>query len=223
MSLQINNLIGFGGTLPIVLAYVSTAESGSNLSTYTFSGQSIGTASSNRLVVVAVATSDASSESGSLPDGVTIGGSSAALIFGFASGSNERQAVSFWYLKVPADTTADIVVSMSDAQVRCAIAVYRVTGGRTALANKSSAGNSSTTTNPSTSISYSTSNVGISGIIGQGTSSFSWGSNASEDVSDTSFDGGNASFSFATITGGAIVDCTCGASREFAIGTCMFG
>lgn len=225
MSLQINNLVGFGGgsLFPITLSYESTDESGSNSTVYNFSNQGIGTASSDRLVVVGIVTSDSSSEAGSLPTGVTIGGNSATLIYGFASGAFERQAVSFWYLAVPSGTTASIQVTMSDAQVRCAIAVYRVTGGRNTLTSRSSDGNSNSTNNPSTSISFSSSNVGITGLIGQGTGgSFSW-NNATVNVADVSFDNANGSYSFATITGGATVDCNCGNTRVYAIGSCIFG
>ncbi len=65
----------------------------------TYSSVSIGTANTNRMVVIS-----ANSLNGSIPSGITIGGSAMSIV-------NSTSGVYIAFLKVPTGTTADIVIT----------------------------------------------------------------------------------------------------------------
>lgn len=120
---------GAGGlvTAPVgggpTLNFIGVTDSGSNSSTYTFSNVDIGTASSDRLVVVAThatgLTSDVTASS------VTLGGTSMTSA---ASGFEANASLDLHYLTVTSGTTANIVATYSGNKSRCTIAVYTITG-----------------------------------------------------------------------------------------------
>lgn len=122
------------------LAYVSTATDTVSRTTYTFSGQSIGTADANRIVIVglvgrtATATLDISS--------VTIAGVAATLVKKqiTTSGTPTAMAVALYKAAVPTGTTGDVVVTFNEASLRAAIAVWKLvtaTAAETATAASS--------------------------------------------------------------------------------------
>jgi hypothetical protein len=102
--------------------YVSTASSTANQSTYTFSGQSIGTAASNRYVVVAATGGSASSRTIS---SCTVGGAATtrvANVSGF-----ECAAIFITNAPVTTGTTADVVI-VSDGLLQMQSVVYVING-----------------------------------------------------------------------------------------------
>ncbi len=102
-------------------SYVTSAVSASDLTTYTFSSQSLGTAASNRYIIVAVMARAASSQTIST---ATIAGVTATQLIDF--GATNTSNAGFLIAPVPTGTTGDVVVTFTGAMVRCAIGVYRV-------------------------------------------------------------------------------------------------
>lgn len=104
-----------------VLTYQTSTSDSTNLTTYTFASQAIGTAASDRYVIVGVAGSNTASE----PSSVTIGGVSATKAVGTAGGNH---SAGLWVANVPSGSTASIVVVWPGAIDRCAIGVWSATG-----------------------------------------------------------------------------------------------
>lgn len=115
---------GFMGTTisPTVLTFQTSTGSTSNLTTYTFSSVAIGTAATDRLVIVAVYW-ESGSGSISLASG-TIGGVTADISI-TRSGSI---ACALMTARVPTGTTATITVTLSGGATKCAIGVWSATG-----------------------------------------------------------------------------------------------
>jgi hypothetical protein len=131
MTLMVNQLNGFGATAdtgaPKVLTYQTSAADDSNLTTYTFSAQAIGTAAADRYVHVFGGGSNDTSAVSS----VTIGGVT-ATINKTQTGTSCTTFIAT--ALVPTGTTADIVIVWGGAQVRCGIGVWSSTGLTSATA-----------------------------------------------------------------------------------------
>lgn len=114
-------------TEPLAVTYASNANDGTDLTTYTFSSQAIGTASATRKVYVGISArqsgatlSVASLTVAGVPASeVTTKQHAASGAVGFAS---------IWAASVASGSTGDIVVTLSGAAVRCGIVVWAVTG-----------------------------------------------------------------------------------------------
>lgn len=115
---------------------VSTG-SGSSL---TWTSVDLGEATSDRVIVVAVAGASAGSRQVS---GVTIGGSAATLA---ARSSSFTMATGIYYLAVAAGTTANIVASFTGSMDDIAITAYSLTGWGTVSVYDSGSVNSTVTT-----------------------------------------------------------------------------
>jgi hypothetical protein len=120
---------------PVEINYIGDASDTSNSISYTFSGQSIGTASNDRVVLVTVG---ARQNSAITLSTVTIGGVSATQIAyaQFVGSGTEHSAI--YAAKIPSGTTADIVVTFTDAALRCAIGVFAMTGSGVAASDTDS-------------------------------------------------------------------------------------
>jgi len=125
-----------------------TSVDGTDSATYTFASQAIGTAYSDRLVVVGYAFTNLT---GQAITSVTIGGITATTIH--STGTNT--ACGLAWANVPTGTTASIVITPTSAgTVRCGISVYVVRGlqSMTAFATNASAGGSDASRNTSLNI-----------------------------------------------------------------------
>jgi hypothetical protein len=106
----------------VAVTYIDSHSTGTDASSHTYASVSIGTASADRLVVVA-AIDDPRNISG-----VTIGGNAAAQLRDAQAGGSGNSA-DMWGLVVPTGTTATIVVSYSGGNAsRGAIGIWTVTG-----------------------------------------------------------------------------------------------
>lgn len=109
---------------PIVkqASYITSVNTVSSSTIYTFNSTSIGAAASDRYIVLAVFGSGGASTTVS---SVTVAGSSATSLVQI----NGNTTISALFI-VPLETgtTADIVVAFPDAKERCAVSVWRVTG-----------------------------------------------------------------------------------------------
>ncbi len=105
-------------TMP-VLNFIGHTLSNVDANSYTFAGQSIGSASSDRLVIVTILTAGSDSNVTS----VTIGGNPATIhAQGNASGNWQNATIAS--LVVPTGANADIVVNTNAVARLCNIAVY---------------------------------------------------------------------------------------------------
>lgn len=102
------------------ISYRTSNSSTTNTSTYTFSGQDIGTAASSRMVVVAAHSRSSASRT---LNTVTIGGVSATEAIQLQSGTNQ---LAIFYASVPTGATGDIVLTYSGTILRAAIGVWAV-------------------------------------------------------------------------------------------------
>ena len=113
-----------------VLTYLPAAvetdyEDEANLATYTFSAVDLGTASTDRLIIVVAHSRDAGSDA---VNGCTIQGITADLVVSTKTASGSSDTIGIFSATVPTLTTGDVVVTYDGTQVRCAITVYATTG-----------------------------------------------------------------------------------------------
>ena len=105
-----------------VLTFQTSANNATGLTTYTFSAQAIGTAAADRRVIVTVAGTGSNNTTITT---VTVGGVTATEIIDAANSQNN---MGVFIALVTTDTTADIVITFSNAKARCAIGVWSCTG-----------------------------------------------------------------------------------------------
>lgn len=144
----------FFGSASKTSTYQTNNSDSTNATSWTYTAQAIGSAASDRYVIVGVGTSNNANE----PSSVTIGGISATKVVGTAGGNH---SAGLWVANVTTGTTADIVVSITGTTDRCAIGVWTATGlasgtpGNTATSNASPGSCTVTTTNGGFAIAYS--------------------------------------------------------------------
>lgn len=129
MSIIHHKLNAASGLLPAnSYAYEATYSSTSSATTYTFNSCDIGTAASNRVVVVTVHASGNLFSSGSITS-VTIAGTAATQAVQSPFNNNFTRSAVF-YLPVATGTTATIVVNLTGGQTaaRCVISTYSLYG-----------------------------------------------------------------------------------------------
>lgn len=126
MSLAVTHLSGFGGYTasssgPAAIAFAASAVSSTNATSYTFTAHSIGTASSDRYVAVAVVVLATTITS------LTVGGASTTQLVLRNTGS-KYTAVYITDAPVTSGTTADVVVNCAGTAGCCGIGTYAITG-----------------------------------------------------------------------------------------------
>jgi hypothetical protein len=123
---------GGGGGFATYAASDNPASQSTGTSTATFNGVNIGTAASNRVVVVI------SSCESNVGTAVTIGGISASLAIGESTGVSSLQ---IWYATVPTGTTATIIHTAAGNAIQQVIQVgYFYSGASTTPSNTNSIG-----------------------------------------------------------------------------------
>lgn len=183
---------------PAAISFIgSTAIQGAG--PHTFTNHAIGTASSDRLVVVAV---HAEAGSGTMSASVTIGGVAATLVDQVATSTGGY--VGIFQRAVSSGTTATIVTTFSGASpARCIIGVWALTKLQSQTASATNkASNGAAGTSLSTSISVPSKGVAVAASTMGNNSNHTW-TNASERYDQnaggtTGDSGGDASNSGAT-------------------------
>lgn len=148
---MVNHLVGFGAgsqDAPVTAAYVSSNKSETDLTTYSFASQDIGTAAADRIVVVA----PFFNAGGSLTiSSATLGGSGMTpIITALNDTGSATTGVALYALAYPTGTTATIEFTLSGGAVRGGIGVWTLsgkTGSVAAYDTGSSATGDPTTTN----------------------------------------------------------------------------
>jgi len=153
----------------ITLAFQEADNSTSNLTTYTFSGKALGTAASNRQIVVLVSGHGTSNTTVST---VTVGGVSATELV-YAQQATGTQIKAIWIASVPTGTTGDVVVTFAAGKGSCGIGVYALYGA------------SSSAHATQTDTTYSTDTVSVSIDVPAGGVCFAIGTGTAIDASTT--------------------------------------
>jgi len=102
------------------ISFLQRTVDTSNLTTYTFSGQNLGAAASDRVIVCFALDGTGTGT----PSSVTIGGIAATLVL---TPTTVRKNT-LWYATVPTGTSGDVVVTSGSAQTEMGIALWRLTG-----------------------------------------------------------------------------------------------
>lgn len=100
-------MMAAANAIDLSYTHTDTGFTGSNSTTHTKTDAAIGSARTDRYVVVSVAANN------SAPSGVTIGGLAATLAKQTSTSANSN--VSIWYRKVTSGTTATVVATLSSA------------------------------------------------------------------------------------------------------------
>lgn len=125
----VTNLSGFGvgsdavAAGPVTCTYVTALSNTGNLSTYTFTAASIGTAAAGRIIVV-VTHQVATTGPNTAPTSLTIDGVTATLAG--SAWMEDATMTAIYYLVDATGTTADIVINEAEAQNRAAIGIWAV-------------------------------------------------------------------------------------------------
>lgn len=145
--LQINQLIGFGaggaGVAGPTVSYVGVVSSPTNGSVFTFSSASIGSAASNRHVIVTIGlqhTSDRTISS------VTVAGQSCSSVVSELSSNKTSLAIYITDSPVTTGTTGDVVVTTNSSCNACGVGIFAAYG----LASATAVNTASTTTDNAT-------------------------------------------------------------------------
>jgi len=194
---------GSGGGGSASVAFTDSSIDDTNATTYTFTSQALGTAASNRKIVVAA---NAHTDLGADPvtvSSMTVAGIAASLV---VRHQNADRTVELWQADVPTGTTGDIVVNLSaSSPKRAAIGVWAVYGAQSAAHDTgTSAANPLTDT-----LNIPAGGVAI-GAAQSANSTFTW-TNLTEDFDDTLESFGQhsgASAAFATIQTGLAITAT---------------
>ena len=131
---------------PAIITGTNTANasSTSNVAAHTFSGQSLGAADGSRIIAVAVGVGFNAPQDGTL-DSVTVGGTSLTKRVGAVMQlSDENFRAEIWSGSVTSGTTADIVVTLSEAigtSRGVAISVHSLVGAVAAAPNTTATDN----------------------------------------------------------------------------------
>lgn len=116
-------LLSYGNKVNVT--NTANTSSGTDLTTYTFTTQSIGAADPNRVVVCCVFGGVGSA--GRTISSVTIGGVTAtAGVTAISGTSGGSWASSIYYARVPTGTTATVEIVWSGSMGRCGISLYRL-------------------------------------------------------------------------------------------------
>ncbi len=194
----INLLLGARSLAPAVVTYIgNNSVSGINTASHTFTSQGIGTAASDRFVVVGVKVSEYTSTI--TISSVTIAGNSATRLGSLVRPSSNDIAVAFYGVVVASGTTGDIVINTTGGNIRQAvIGVWTVTGLLSTTPVATYSDNTVSASVMSAAISaISAGAVMIAFAAHRSAASFTW-SNASEDfeLSDGTDRGSGASASY---------------------------
>lgn len=115
---------------PFEASWLAGAGDATDQSNYTFIAHALGTPAPNRKIVIGV--SAWGSAAAAAPTSVTVGGVSAVLMVGHATGQSNGYT-SLWIADVPSGATGDVVVSHSATQNRCGIGAWRLDAGGSPL------------------------------------------------------------------------------------------
>lgn len=115
------------GVAPLDVTLTDATGSGSNLTSYTFTGRSVGAAAADRYIIVLWALQQQGGGNSDVPT-ITVGGAATTNLGSQASAIAGRVGINITNAAFASGTTADIVVNEGSNQHSCEIIVLRATG-----------------------------------------------------------------------------------------------
>lgn len=109
------------------LELLQSAVNTANQQVYTFSSQNLGTASSDRYIIVSVLGRD-SGTGGTSVTAVSVAGVSADLVVNRSNNAVNSSVAALYIAAVPSGTSGDIVITFNTTMVNAAYIAYRATG-----------------------------------------------------------------------------------------------
>lgn len=106
-------------------AFLQAASSTSDLTTYTFSSQNLGTAAAGRYIIVAIEARKSGVDTTLLVSSVTVGGVSATIAMQRLVSSTNTNIAALAIAAVPSGTNGNVDVTFSSGMLRCGIQLYR--------------------------------------------------------------------------------------------------
>lgn len=159
---------GVPAAVPVTITFAGSASDVANATNYSFSSVAIGTASSDRIVIVGVVLSSASAGAPRTTSSVTVGGISATKIVERVN--TDRESVSIWAAQVPTGTTATIAVNTSGSEGRAGVITWAMTG-KSSVAAFATAFDSNTSSDPNATIDIPANGAAVAvATVGQNTS-----------------------------------------------------
>jgi len=188
------------------IANSASATNSSGLTTYTYSGVALGTASSTRAVYV-FATGQGPSSSNFDVNTMTVGGVSATKVADVTNSTDAEYVSELWRADVPSGTTGDIVVVWNSAMSQCGVIAWAVTGDHNLFDIQT---NLSDSTASFTLTDIPDGSVILAGRGGTGSRTHTWSSDVTENVDEVIGSGvAQSGASSAKSTGGNFtVTCT---------------
>jgi hypothetical protein len=117
--------------MAVTITFLGESSSTSNLTTYTFSGEALGT-TAGEIVVVVFGFDDATAFTVS---SVTVDGDAAAFITNTRREAGTASLIEMWKVAHPGVSSGNVVVTFSEAVVAAGIAVYKVEGHDSTVAH----------------------------------------------------------------------------------------
>lgn len=156
------------------VSYLQSADATSaGASSWTFTGQNVGTAAADRKIIVIAMGRKAGASVESLT-GVTVGGVTATQVVkttrSGAAGGGAANAIGIYEAALPSGTTGDVVVTFSGNVGRCIVSLFRATG---IDASHASAADNAAAEDPSASINVPVGGIAIGGCLAGGSGSTS--------------------------------------------------
>lgn len=111
-------------SVPAEVEYIGGVNIETNLSTYNFNGQAIGSAEADRFVILGVQGTESSGASDITS--VTCNGNAMTLLAGVLT-ANGANAIAFYGIYLATGTTADFVVTFANTRGNAGIVVYKAT------------------------------------------------------------------------------------------------
>lgn len=175
-------------------SYLGETPDPANLTTYTFSSESLGAADANRYIIVGVVARKGGTTGCSITS-VTIGGVSATEILDQANTDSNCDVAGLYIANVPTGTTGDVVVTFGETMVRSAIGLWRAVNIDSPTPTDFSA---STASDPTYNIDVSAGGFAVGMCISNSNSSATW-SGVTENFDGTvesfiTYTGGSSSF-----------------------------
>jgi hypothetical protein len=120
-------LLSYGGAAPAAVSFIALTHDTGNVTTYTFSGASLGAEAADRYIFVTITAASSTGTARTISSG-SIGGVAASIAVQQGAASSSGMTAAIMLAAVPTGTTGDVVVTLSGAGGSCDIGVYRVTG-----------------------------------------------------------------------------------------------
>jgi len=208
-----------GGLPPITGGYVASYSKALNDPVHTFTSCSIGTAASNRRVVVGITQQGRGSVSLS---SMTIGGVSATLLTQYGGTSGFFNTSQFAHAVVPTGTTATVTATYSTDIFRSYISIWAIYGASATIYDDQGEALDTTSASCSATVAMASGGFGVC-LAGKGNTTpttFSW-TNATER-SDSTYGGNNSSASSADYTAAATITATQSSTTQKTLACATF-